>query len=85
MLSIPPPQRGFWAFLVAALMAAISVIAEEPVPPKAPVRFAAKVIKEGDRYLIEVPARPGEIYCLEVPDGAGGMTFATVPGSAIYA
>ena len=85
MFSIGPPTRGFWAFLVAALMAAISVIAEEPVPANGPPRFAAKVIKEGDRYLIEVPARPGEIYCLEVPDGAGGMTFATVPGSAVYA
>jgi N-acetylmuramoyl-L-alanine amidase len=58
-------------------MAAVPVIAEVP--------FAARVIKEGERYLIQVPARPGLIYLLEVPDGAGGMTFAGVPGTAVYA
>jgi N-acetylmuramoyl-L-alanine amidase len=51
----------------------------------AEVPFAARVIKEGERYLIQVPARPGLIYLLEVPDGAGGMTFAGVPGTAVYA
>jgi hypothetical protein len=85
MFSFRHPPRGFWALLVAALMAAVAVIAAEPVPANVPPRFAATVIKEGDRYLIQVPARPGQIYCLEVPDGTGGMTFAGVPGSAVYA
>ncbi len=66
-------------------MAAVPVIAADPVPVKVKIPFAATVIKEGGRYLIQVPARPGQIYCLEVPDGSGGMTFAGVPGTAIYA
>ncbi len=66
-------------------MATVPVIAEVPGPVKVKIPFAATVIKAGDRYLIQVPARPGQIYCLEVPDGSGGMTFAGVPGSAVYA
>lgn len=80
MLSLATPlscSRGFCAGVVAPLMAAVPVIAEVP--------FAARVIKEGERYLIQVPARPGLIYLLEVPDGSGGMTFAGVPGTAVYA
>jgi hypothetical protein len=66
-------------------MATVPVIAEVPGPVKVKIPFAATVIKAGDRYLIQVPARPGQIYCLEVPDGSGGITFAGVPGSAVYA